>query len=178
MPSVYLSPSTQEFNPYFGGGNEEYYMFRLATAMLPYMKASGILFSMNSEDRTAADAINDSNAGNFDFHLALHSNAAAAFENRRGIEIYYFPGSQSGRRFAEILAQNLKVIYPLPRKISLIATTELGEVQKTRAPAVLVEYGYHDDPADADWIRYHIDMIAKCTVLSLCEYFGIVFRIT
>ena len=26
MPSIYLSPSTQEFNPYIIGGNEEYYM--------------------------------------------------------------------------------------------------------------------------------------------------------
>ena len=25
MPNIYLSPSTQEFNPYAGGGNEEYY---------------------------------------------------------------------------------------------------------------------------------------------------------
>ena len=26
MPTIYLSPSTQEFNPYVNGGNEEYYM--------------------------------------------------------------------------------------------------------------------------------------------------------
>ena len=26
MPSVYLSPSLQEYNPYIDGGNEEYYM--------------------------------------------------------------------------------------------------------------------------------------------------------
>ena len=25
MPSVYLSPSLQEYNPYIDGGNEEYY---------------------------------------------------------------------------------------------------------------------------------------------------------
>ena len=25
MPSVYLSPSLQEYNPYVDGGNEEYY---------------------------------------------------------------------------------------------------------------------------------------------------------
>ena len=26
MPEIYLSPSTQEYNPYIDGGNEEYYM--------------------------------------------------------------------------------------------------------------------------------------------------------
>ena len=33
MPTIYLSPSTQEFNPYNGGGNEEYYMNLIADAM-------------------------------------------------------------------------------------------------------------------------------------------------
>ena len=33
MPTIYLSPSTQEFNPYSGGGNEEYYMNLIADAM-------------------------------------------------------------------------------------------------------------------------------------------------
>ena len=35
MPSIYLSPSTQEYNPYYGGGNEEYYMNLVADAMEP-----------------------------------------------------------------------------------------------------------------------------------------------
>ena len=41
MPLIYLSPSTQEFNPYVNGGNEEYYMNLIADAMVPYLEASG-----------------------------------------------------------------------------------------------------------------------------------------
>ena len=37
MPSVFLSPSTQEFNPYINGGNEEQYMNLIADAMVPYL---------------------------------------------------------------------------------------------------------------------------------------------
>ena len=44
MPSVYLSPSLQEYNPYIDGGNEEYYMNLIADAMEPYLRASGIDF--------------------------------------------------------------------------------------------------------------------------------------
>ena len=44
MPNIYLSPSTQEFNPYAGGGNEEQYMNLIADAMEPYLAASGIRF--------------------------------------------------------------------------------------------------------------------------------------
>ena len=37
MPDVYLSPSTQDYNPYIIGGSEKYYMNLLADAMEPYL---------------------------------------------------------------------------------------------------------------------------------------------
>ena len=42
MPIIYLSPSTQENNYYVTGGTEEYYMNRLADAMVPYLVSNGI----------------------------------------------------------------------------------------------------------------------------------------
>ena len=44
MAFLYLSPSTQEYNPYVNGGNEEYYMNLLADELEPYLRASGISF--------------------------------------------------------------------------------------------------------------------------------------
>lgn len=45
MPKIYLSPSTQESNPYItGSGSEEYNMNRLADALEPYLYANGIRF--------------------------------------------------------------------------------------------------------------------------------------
>ena len=37
MPSIYLSPSTQEFNPYIIGGTEEYYMNLHEECLLKYL---------------------------------------------------------------------------------------------------------------------------------------------
>ncbi|MBR4072708.1 MAG: peptidoglycan hydrolase, partial [Clostridia bacterium] len=73
MPSIYLSPSTQEFNPYVIGGTEEYYMNLIADAMEPYLYATGIDFTRNTPEMTAASSIAASNQGNYDLHLALHS---------------------------------------------------------------------------------------------------------
>ena len=43
MPKIYLSPSTQESNPYVtGSGSEEYQMNRIADAMEPYLYANAI----------------------------------------------------------------------------------------------------------------------------------------
>lgn len=177
MPTIYLSPSTQEFNPYSGGGNEEFYMNLIADAMEPYLAASGIQFVRNTPEMTAASSIAASNSGVYDLHLALHSNATAAGNGAvRGSEVYYFPSSESGKRFADILAENLQMIYPLPDRVRTVPTTSLGEVARTRAPGVLVEIAYHDNPEDAQWIRDNIDAIAENVVLSLTEYFGIPFN--
>ena len=175
MPNIYLSPSTQEFNPYAGGGNEEQYMNLIADAMEPYLAASGISFTRNTPDMTAASSITASNSGNYDLHLALHSNASAT-GTARGIEAYYSPASERGKRLAEIIARNLQLIYPLPNSSRIVPTTSLGEVTRTTVPSVLVEIGYHDNPEDAQWIRNNVNAIAENLVLSLTEYFGIPFN--
>lgn len=177
MPIIYLSPSTQEYNPYVGGGTEEYYMNLIADAMEPYLAASGIQFVRNTPEMTAASSIAASNAGNFDLHLALHSNATGSGQgNIRGTDVYYYPTSAEGKRFADIAANNLQMIYPLPDKVRSVPTTTLGEVARVRAPGVLIELAYHDNPQDADWIRNNIQSIAENLVLSLTEFFGIPFN--
>ena len=95
MPRIYLSPSTQEGNMYVIGGSEEYYMNLIADAMIPYLQSSGIQYTRNFPGESAAEAIAASNRGNYDLHLALHSNAAAGENAGRaqGVEIYYFPTS-------------------------------------------------------------------------------------
>lgn len=177
MPVIYLSPSTQENNLYVSGGSEEEWMNRLADAMVPYLDASGIQYVRNTPDMTAASSIRASNAGNYDLHLALHSNAAnpSRYGQVRGIIVFYYPGSTNGKRAAEIVADNLKAIYPLPNKVRTEATTAIGEVRQPRAPSVFLELGYHDNADDAAWIKGNLDEIARNLVLSLTEYFGIPF---
>ncbi len=177
MPIIYLSPSTQEFNEYITGGSEEYWMNLLADAMEPILTSSGIRYSRNTPDMTAASSILASNAGNYDLHLALHSNASGEGQagQNRGILAFYYPGSPQGLRAAQLLADGLKAIYPLPNLVRAEPTTTLGEVRRVRAPAVLLELGYHDNYEDAVWITSHIDAMAENLVLSLTEFFGIPF---
>lgn len=176
MPYIYLSPSTQEFNPYVNGGNEEFYMNLIADAMEPYLYASGIGFTRNTPQMTAASSIAASNQGNYDLHVALHSNATAAGDgSRRGTEVYYYPTSTRGKRAAEIISNNLKMIYPLPNRVRTVPTTSIGEVRRTKAPSVLIEFAYHDNVDDANWIKNNINRIAENVVLSIADYFGIPF---
>lgn len=177
MPKVYLSPSTQEFNPFINGGNEEAYMNLIVDAMIPYLTASGIGFARNNPNESLSQAIANSNAGGYDFHLAIHSNAAP--ESTPGIyqgpNVYYYPTSQEGRRAADIIAANLKDIYPNPDLVITLPSATLTELRRTVAPAVLVEIAYHDNWEDANWIKNNINLIGRNLSLSLAEYFGVPF---
>ena len=177
MPTVFLSPSLQEYNPYVDGGNEEYYMNLIADEMLPYLRASGIQYSRNEPSQKLSEAIAQSNAGNYDLHLALHSNAApeALAGKIQGTDVYYYASSTQGKLAADIIARNFKNIYPDPSKVKTVSTTSLAELKRTKAPAVLIEIAYHDNPQDAQWIRDNIENIARNLVMSLTEYFGIPF---
>ena len=179
MPNIYISPSTQEYNPYItGSGREEYWMNRIADAMEPYLRANTIRFTRNTPEMTAASSIAQAARGSYDFYLALHSNASSdgSSEGRvRGIIAFYYPTSTNGKRAANIFVENLKEIYPLPALVKVRATTALGEVRQPKMPAVLLEIGYHDNTADALWIQENVQNIAENLSRSMTEYFALPF---
>ena len=178
MPTIYLSPSTQEWNSYVtGSGSEEYNMNLLADALVPYLLSNGIQYKRNRPEMTAGSSIREANRGTYDLYLALHSNGApeGRYGEERGIIAFYYPGSRQGQRAAELIAQELRKIYPLPGKVTTRSTTTLGEVAQSNAPAVLVEIGYHDNWSDATWVEGHMDAIAQQLARALTEFFGLPF---
>jgi N-acetylmuramoyl-L-alanine amidase len=172
MPAIYLSPSVQGHNPFIIGGSEEYFMNRIADAMVPYLRASEIGFARNDPGETLNQVIGKSNAGNYDLHLALHSNSSP--ENLKGVlqgpDVYFFTASSDGHRAADIFAANLKKIYPNPSLVTVIPTTILEELREIEAPSVLIQIAYHDNDTDAAWIGDNIDEIGKNLAKSAAEY--------
>lgn len=178
MARVFLSPSTQEYNMYYdGSGSEEYYMNLIADYMEPYLTASGIQFTRNDPNQTVGGSVRQSNAGNYDFHIALHSNAAgsARYGQVRGSDIYYYTTSTEGERAANLAANQLKTIYPLPDKVRALGTSGLYELTNTIAPAILVEVAYHDNAEDAEWIKNNLTGIARALSKSTADFLGVPF---
>lgn len=178
MPIIYLSPSTQEWNAYVtGSGSEEYQMNLLADALVPYLVSNAIQYRRNTPDMTAAQSIRQANQGEYDLYLALHSNASGEghYGENRGILAFYYPGSAEGERAAELFAENLREIYPLPQQVATRPTTTLGEVRQPNFPAVLLELGYHDNAADARWVETERGTIAQSLGRSLTEFFALPF---
>lgn len=177
MPKVYLSPSTQEFNIALSGLSEEYYANLITNAMIPYLEASGIEYGRNTPNMTALSSAQQANEGDYDFYLAIHSNAAGEQNpgSERGAEIYYYPNSTQGRRAANIFSNNYRMIYPLPDSVRVIPLATLIELNKTRMPAILFETAYHDNQRDLEWLSANINRIGRNFALSVADYFGVPF---
>jgi N-acetylmuramoyl-L-alanine amidase len=144
------------------------------------LDASGIRYVRNTPNMTASSSIAASNAGNYDLHVALHSNAAGEgnYGQARGSIVFYYPGSVQGQRASTLIADGLKTIYPYPNQVRAMPTTSIGEVRSVKAPSAFLEVAYHDNVDDANWITNNMDAIARNIVLSLTEYFCIPFFTT
>lgn len=175
MPSVFLSPSTQEHNYYVNGGTEEQYMNLVCDQVIPYLEASGIAYTRNDRTQSASSAIRQANDGTYGLYVAMHSNAApeGQYGSKRGCDVYYYPYSRRSQRAAQLFTENLRTIYPLPQQVRTVPTTTLGEVTRTRAPAVLMEIGFHDNVQDANWIKANLSAIAWAVADGILRYFGL-----
>lgn len=178
MPKVYLSPSTQEYNQFINGGNEEYYMNLIVDAMIPFLRSSGIEFTRNNPGDSVERSIERSNEYPYDLHLSLHSRGTANGqpETQRGINVYHYAVSPiNGEKAAYIFATNLKTIYPLPELVTITPEFGLLELSLTNAPAVLIELGYDDNIEDALWIENNIAEIGENLALSTAEFLQVPF---
>lgn len=178
MPRIYLSPSTNEFNEYLSGGTEELYMNLIANAMEPFLYENGIVFNRNRPEQTVTEVISDSNAEDYDLHLAIHSSYAppSASGTLKGANIYYWYESRWGKEAAEIMAENYKKIYPDPQLVNVVPTSTIRELRKTTSPSILIDVVYHDNVEDEIWLKENIEEIGKNLVESLTKYFGIPFK--
>ena len=170
MPRIYLSPSTQDWNPYVdGSGSEDYWMNLLADTLEPYLYANTISFVRNTPEMTAASSIAQANSlGGFDFYLALHSNASTSHE-ARGPEVIVASNGRA-RTLANAIYNQLRTINPYPGR-GVLYDTYYGELRLTKAPANLIEVDFHDNPEGAQWIIDNMNLIAEKIADGVDEYF-------
>lgn len=176
MPSVYLNPSN-ETNEFIIGGTQEYYMNKIADAMVPYLKGSGIEVTRSAPGKSLSKVIEESNKGNYDLHIGLGSISSPYFSTGalQGPAVLYYDDNEKGKQAAEFIAENFKAVYPRPNLVAIVSNQTFSELKDTKAPSVLVEVGYNNNTLDAYWIRDNTDAIGRIIALGVSQYFGIPF---
>ena len=167
MKSIYLSPSTQEGNVGAGSyGTEERRMNEIMDLIENQLRGKYILYR-NRPEMTLTQVVADSNAKNPDLHFALHSNAGGG----RGAECWICAKGGKADQFANILYGKIAALTPVSDR-GVKVSSSLYEVNKTRAPAVILELEFHDNAQAAEWIVNNKNAVADACVQAIMEFFG------
>lgn len=167
MKSIYLSPSTQQNNQGAGDyGTEEQRMNQLCDLVEKTLKNRYKLYR-NRPEMTLQQVVADSNGKKPDIHLALHSNAGGG----QGCECLICARGGQAEKLANQVYRKITAISPFTGR-GVKTSKTLYEVNKTTAPAVILEVEFHDSQQGAAWIVQNMEQIAQAIAQGVTEYFG------
>ena len=112
-----------------------------------------------------------------DLFVSLHSNAAAGggWSSAKGWSVYlYGPGGDRERAAQDILEQ-VRAAGIAVRSTPIVYDPELYVLKHTKAPAVLLENGFHTNREDAALLKgsAYRDKLARATAQGVCKYLGV-----
>ena len=155
MVSIFLSPSDQLGNTYaYGDTNEAVVCQQISNLLEDKLNQLGVLVD---SDPNMYNAVDRSNKLRPDLHLAIHTNASPG-HNVRGVRVFYYPGSEYGKTYAEKFFRALSGLYEGSHALKEYAS--LYELRKTVSPAVYLELDFHDNVDGAKWLINNKELIA------------------
>lgn len=141
------------------------------------LKACGfktLLVAPTDEDTPLSTRTNRANAAKADIYVSIHYNAGGG----SGVETYHYPSSAKGRKLAQCIHEY--VIQGTPQKNRGIKTANFHVLRETKMPAVLIEYGFMDDPSLKEArLMLNKDFQKECareTAQGICKYFGVPYK--
>ena len=175
MPKIFLSPEDRAGNTYaptalWNGRptNEKEQMARCANYLEAALKRCGCEV-INAQYGNMYDRVRASNAWPADLHIALHTNG---FNGKvAGTRVHCYPSEQS-RRIGGLIQQRIAPLSPGTSE-RLVESVGLYELRVPTMPAVLPEFGFHDNPQEAQWLIDSMPAIAEETCQAVCEYFAL-----
>lgn len=147
---------------------------KINNALIAEMKKRGHTVTNCSNEMTTRNAelareVQLANNSKADIFQATHLNAYKKTTGERGVEVWYYEGSEMGKKVATKMSKDLAALFGLPNR-GAKATTELYVIRNTNMTAVLPEVCFVDAKGDAD--KYHkvtTEQIAKVMADAL-EY--------
>ena len=175
---IYISPEDRASNVYASSAlwnghttNEKEQMGRCADYMERGLLRCGSFEVINAQYGNMYDRVKESNNWPADMHVAPHTNG---FNGKAaGTRVHCYPSDRS-RRIGKLIQNRIAPLSPgAPDK--LVEDDRLYELRASHMPAVLPEFGFHDNPEEAQWLVDNMERIAEETVQAICEYFDVAY---
>lgn len=176
MPSVYVSPSSQDHN--IGSrnyGTEEQVMNRIADVVCNLLTYNRVSWKRNKPEMDLKQIVADSNRCRCDIHVAIHSNSGGG--RARGCEVFAWIGDTktSSMKLAEELYNRVAALTPTTDRGIKDGKRSLGEIKYTKSTSALIEVAFHDNTEDALWILSNIYALGRAITQGICAYFNVPF---
>ena len=175
---VYLSPSNQIANTYYGNNhNENYWCERIAKAAYDALIRSHVKAVLPTSDSMYA-RIGEANAmvrdlGEDMLYVPIHTNATGLKNStKRGTNIYNY-GTQKGQVLAcSIYNAVMDIDGAAVGKGGIPTNKTWYEMKNSRGICAYCELEYHDCKEGAKWIVQHIVELGEAVARGICNYMG------
>lgn len=186
-----MSKHTVCLDPGHGPGNvngspdgtykEWEFTWDMAQRVKPLLEAQGVgvvLTKTADNYPSLTERANISNKAKPDCFVSIHTNAygEGGWSSASGLEIYTSAGPMTAQR--NVLASDLVNAFhaagvslrsePIKHKMYTV-------LAKTDAPACLIEYGFHTNKADVEYLKdtKYRDKLAEATAKGICNYLSV-----
>ncbi len=189
-----MSKHTVCLDPGHGPGNvngspdgtykEWEFTWDMAQRIKPLLEAQGVgvvLTKTADNYPSLTERANISNKSKPDCFVSIHTNAygEGGWSSASGLEIYTSAGPMTAQR--NVLASELVNTFHAAG-VSLrnepIKHEMYTVLAKTDAPAALIEYGFHTNKMDTEYLKdsKYRDKLAEATAKGICEFLGVAWQ--
>ena len=189
-----MSKHTVCLDPGHGPGNvngspdgtykEWEFTWDMAQRVKPLLEATGVdvvLTKTADNYPSLTERANISNKAKPDCFVSIHTNAygGGGWSSASGLEIYTSAGPMTAQR--NVLASDLVNAFhaagvtlrsePIKHKMYTV-------LAKTDAPACLIEYGFHTNKTDTEYLKdsKYRDKLAEATAKGICDWLGVAWQ--
>lgn len=169
---VYINPSVQHANLYINGkGSEASNMLDVAKYLKKELdKIEFLEVLYNLDNLSLKNSVAESNKFDADIHLALHTNAGGG----RGSEIF----TVNSNSFSKTIYDDFNSLGNFKQR-GIKNGSHLYEVKNSKADHVaLMEFLFHDNMEEANWIVANKELIAKQLAKSIVNFVSVWYYAT
>ena len=157
----------------------------MAQRVKPLLEAKGVgvvLTKTADNYPSLTERANISNKAKPDCFVSIHTNAGQGkgWSSGSGLEIYTSAGPMTAQR--NVLASKLVNAFHAAgvalRSEPIKHNIELTVLAKTDAPAALIEYGFHTNKMDTEYLKdsKYRDKLAEATAKGICTYLSVAWK--
>ena len=190
-----MSKHTVCLDPGHGPGNvngspdgtykEWEFTWDMAQRIKPLLEAQGVgvvLTKTADNYPSLTERANISNKSKPDCFVSIHTNAygEGVWSSASGLEIYTSAGPMTAQRnvLASKLVNTFHAAGVALRSEPIKHNIELTVLAKTDAPACLIEYGFHTNKTDVEYLKdtKYRDKLAEATAKGICDWLGVAWQ--